>query len=296
MLRSLTCHGRDWLSGGGYLMLLLAGLHWQTASVWSMLLTVLFVLALLAWRANLARLRAVADTPTSRIASATQGYVELIGQALADPHHTVYSPGHHLPCLWYRYRHYTREDNRWRQTESGESDAPFQLDDGSGRCVIEPAGAEIQVQRKETLTQGDSRLEEELLLAGERLYVLGDFATLSAHASHDERRAVGELLADWKDDPASLHDRFDLDRNGQIDDQEWQLARQAAHRQIAQERQAALSAPPTHVVTRPRHGRPFLISTHPPETLAGRYRLVTWLHGLAACGSLAGLAVAVSLL
>lgn len=52
----------------------------------------LAVIGLIAWTSTFRRRRAITDTPTSRIASAAQGYVELSGQgrALDDP--PLYAP------------------------------------------------------------------------------------------------------------------------------------------------------------------------------------------------------------
>lgn len=297
MLAGARRHWRDWLSGGGYLMLLFLGLQLATPAAWAAVLAATLALGTLAWQASLRRLRAVADTPTSRIASAAQGYVELIGTGQPLAASPVYSPTHRLPCLWYRYRAFTRHDNSWRQTELSESRATFLLDDGSGECLIDPEHAEVLATRKETYTQGDHKVEEELLLAGDRLYVLGDFSSHGGgHVRFDERRALGDLLAEWKEDQEDLHRRFDLDRDGRIDDTEWQLARQAARREMESLRRERLSQPATHQIGPPGHGRPYLISAFPPERLAGRYRWRTWLHGAAAGASLIGLAVALQAL
>ena len=288
---------RDWLSGGGYLALLLLGLETATAAAWAGSLAATLALALLAWQSAQRRLRAVADTPTSRIASAAQGYVELVGRALALPDAPLYSPNHHLPCLWYRYRAFVREQNKWRPSGSGESDAPFLLDDGSGRCLIDPAGAEILAPRRDTYTSGDRRVEEELLLAGDRLYVLGEFTSQGGGQTHaDTRLELGRILAGWKDEPDTLRQRFDLDRDGRISEQEWRLARQAAQRDLAARRREALAQPVSHVLGRPGHGRPHLIAAFPPDTLTSRYRLRLRLHGLVAVASLLGLAVALQAL
>jgi hypothetical protein len=286
-------HWRDWLSGGGYLALVIAGFELESAAAWAGILGATLSLGLVAWHGSLRRAHAVAGTPTSRVASAAQGYVELVGVGRAPPDSVVYSPAHHLPCLWYRYRAYVRQGDDWRQTEADESQAIFILDDGSGRCLLDPIGAEILTSRKETYTTGDSKVEEELLLAGDRLYALGEFTSRGGgHARFDERAELGQVLAEWKEDRDDLHRRFDLDGNGEIDAQEWQLARQAARRELAARKREVLAEPVNHVLSRPRHGRPYLIANFPPETLAGRYRLRTWLHGLAAFASLVGLAVA----
>jgi hypothetical protein len=43
---------------------------------------------------------------------------------------------------------------------------------------------------------------------------------------------VSDLLSEWKKDPVQPKKRFDLDGNGEIDMQEWELARHAAFRGV----------------------------------------------------------------
>jgi hypothetical protein len=267
---------RDFLSNGGYLLLTPLGFQFDSPGIRLVIVAAILILALSAWLLSLRRLRAIRDTPTSRVASAAQGFVELVGKGRPLPDQPVFSPTHSLPCLWYRYRRYKRsgEDN-WRQTDSGESDAPFILDDGTGRCLLDPAGAEILTDRKETFQEEDYRVEEELLLIDAPIYALGEFGS---HHQFDERTELGNVLDDWKQDQDELHRRFDLDGNGEIDPQEWQLARAAAQREVDKLKQAAQETPVRHELTRPRSGRPYLIACFPPEQLAQRYRVRVWAH------------------
>ncbi|TCJ17137.1 hypothetical protein EZJ19_04090 [Parasulfuritortus cantonensis] len=290
----LRRYWQDWLSGGGYLMLLVAGLQFQSALAWVGIAATILVLAVLAWLANLRRQRAIADTPTSRIASAAQGYVELVGSGRAYADLPVLSPTHRLPCLWYRYRHFVKDnEDKWRQTEMDESVSPFLLDDGTGLCQIDPSEAEVSAKRKETYLDGDNKVEEELLLAGDPLYAIGEFSSDGAEqVRFDERQELADILNDWKAYPDDLKRRFDLDRDGVIDDREWQRALDEARREMERRRAATLARVVNHRLTRPRFGRPFLVAAFPPEQLAGRYRLRVWLHGLAGMASLVGLAVA----
>jgi len=263
---------RDFLSGGGYLILVPAGFFSHSRAILIACLVAALLSALVAWLLALRRLRAIRDTPTSRIASAAQGYVELIGKGRPLPGQEVLSPAHSLPCLWYRYRRFKLSNDKWRQIESGESDSPFILDDGAGRCQIDPDGAEILTDRQESYRDGDYRLEEELLLIDAPIYAQGEFGS---QGQLDPRAEQGKVLEEWKQDWDTLHRRFDLDGNDEIDSQEWQLAQTAAQREVAARQDAALAS---YVLTRPRSGRPFLIASFPPQQLTNRYRLRAWLH------------------
>ncbi len=52
------------------------------------------------WREN----RLVADTPTSRVRSAAQGYVELIGKGRLPAGIDNRAPLSKKPCTWWRYQ------------------------------------------------------------------------------------------------------------------------------------------------------------------------------------------------
>jgi len=244
----------------------------ESPQVWLGVFVAAALINLWAWIVALGWRRAIVDTPTSRVVSAAQGFVELIGtgQPLAETQ--LLSPYTQLPCLWYRYTLERRKNGEWRQVEQGESDLPFILDDGSGRCELDPVGAEILTTHKETRTQGDERHSESVLLKGDRLYALGDFVSSNgAQTALNTRRDVGDLLAEWKTNQPALHERFDLDRSGGIDEQEWQLARQDAEREVARRHREIRNQPTLHRLRKPGSRKPYLIANHPPEKLGRRY-------------------------
>ncbi len=257
-----------------FVQAVLLGFAFSTHStqVWLPVFVATALINLWAWIAALSWRRAIVDTPTSRIVSAAQGFVELVGvgQPLADTQ--LHSPFTQLPCLWYRYIVERREGGDWKQVEQGESDLPFNLVDDSGRCEIDPVGAEILTTHKETRTQGDERQTEYVLLKGDRLYALGDFVSFSgAQVMLNTRLDVGDLLAEWKADQADLHRRFDQDKNGSINEQEWQTARQAAEHEVARRHSEIRKQPTQHHLRKPGSRKPYLIANHPPEKLGRRY-------------------------
>ena len=151
MLIRLRREYGQFITSGAQLLVLAIGIKSETRTGWLVSLGLLAVIGLIAWTSTFRRRRAITDTPTSRIASAAQGYVELSGQgrALDDP--PLYAPLTQAPCLWYRFQIEERTgQNKWQTIDSGESDVPFILEDGSGRCVIDPDGAEILTQHQRT--------------------------------------------------------------------------------------------------------------------------------------------------
>ncbi|GAB4121945.1 MAG: hypothetical protein Fur0040_02330 [Sideroxydans sp.] len=290
MLTSWRFHYSQFLTSGGQLILLFAGFHSGSRSVWLACLGLMALFSLFAWAATLRRYRLIRGTPTSHIASAAQGYVELLGTAM--PHGAPILGRHsHLPCLWYRYRvERKNHKNQWQTVSTGQSEAPFCLDDGSGRCVVDPAGAEIVTRHQETWRQGNERYTEWTLLPNDPLYVLGEFQTRSGDHGLTHNELVKQVLLEWKADRADLHRRFDLDGNGVLDMQEWLLARQAAKREADRQLTVARAQPDTHFARKPHDGRLYLISNLPPELLARRYLRWAWLHLVFFCVGLGGIA------
>lgn len=270
----------QWLTSGGYLMALFVGAELESPLGWRISAAFIAALALVAWLAVLRRARAVADTPTSTIASAAQGYVELLGRGVPLAGAPLLAPLTHLPCLWYRYKIERKRDDKWVTESSGESTDSFMIDDGSGRCVVAPEGAEVLPRGTDVwYPQADYRHTQSVLIAGEPVYVLGSFHTWSGDSLDlNVREDVGHLLAAWKRDMPGLLARFDLDGNGTLDLREWELARAQARREVLKNHRELRAAPDTHAITRPADGRLFLISSLPPEKIRRRYLRWAFVH------------------
>lgn len=269
------------------------------------------LICLWGWTRDWRRYRTIDSTPTSRIASAAQGYVELFGRGRSDGQPT-HSPLTGLPCLWYRverlgktrqaqvielgkpahrnqYYQLLHQGYGWRKSRS-QSDDAFLLEDGSGSVRIDPARAEILTSRYSEHVRDGYRYGEWLLLEHDQLYVLGELTSVRAsEQAPDMRTEVANRLAEWKADPAALLARYDRDGNGEISPEEWEAARADASREVAAERRQQAVLPALHTLRRPRDGRPFLIANQPPEQLARRHRLWAWLQLALALGALAGL-------
>lgn len=253
------------------LVLLMLGLQTGQRDAWLGALAAIAALALLAWTAALRRRHAITGTPTSRIASAAQGYVELHGTGRPLDINPLHSPVSGLACLWYRYQvERQNSDNKWEMVEQDQSHTSFVLDDGSASCMVDPEGAEIVTRHKRRWTGGDYRYVEWTLQQQDRIYVLGNFVTRHPHQGLDAGADVRDLLAEWKQDQPGLLRRFDLDHDGQLDEREWSLARRLARGQVEQRHRELRLHPELHLV----QGAPaslYLISNFDPERLARRY-------------------------
>jgi hypothetical protein len=278
-----------------------------------------------AWR-GFYRTRLIEDMPTSKARSAAQGYVELEGRGRLIDGAPVVAPLSGLPCVWFRYKveeqvtvHNPKgpDHHSWRVVEQGESEETFWLEDDTGRVVVDPSGAEVTPAHVDVWRTGmfgsssplrsdfvvnftssrsggnPHRFTEWRINPGEEIFALGLLKNLGSHLNpatlEDD---VRQLLREWKQDQAKLKERFDLDRDGKISDQEWMLARAQARRdaQKARRQQMEKFADGLNLLGRTGdRSRPFLLSAHPQSRLARRYRWQAILGsaGFFAAGALA---------
>ena len=237
--------------------------------------------------------RVIEDTPTSKIRSAHQGYVELVGFAKAGPEQLLLSGLSQTPCLWYRYKieryESSGKNSSWRSIESKTSEQAFIINDGSGDCYVMPNRAEVSTVRKRSW-QGNSlhpsktsgirlfgqryRYTEELLCADDLLYVIGLFETRHPPSPTVMRDAeMTKILTEWKQDYDKLTDRFDRNGDGEIDLQEWELVRAEALRKAERQQRAEGPINPVHTISySPSRRQPYIIASSEPESLSRRYR------------------------
>ncbi len=117
-----------------------------------------------------------------------------------------------------------------------------------------------------------------MLPAGD-LYAIGQFTTTGgAHLELDENKDISHLLGDWKRDQATLIARFDTDRDGKLDLQEWEQARLEARREVQKQHTELRSGEGIHLLTKPPDGRVFLLASALPERIGKRYRWWSWGH------------------
>ena len=276
-------HQPGWLSGGFHFVIIALAIHAESAEVWPYALMAMAVVSFCAWAGNYRRYRQIHDLPTSRVASAAQGYVELSGKSKLLPGHPVTSRLSSQTCCWYAYEIEEKNSkDQWRTVDSGRSVEHFLLVDATGQCVISPEGAEVLTKQHKSWTQSDRRYTEWLILEGADCYAIGEFSTKSANVAgaREERADVGALLADWKQDQKQLIERFDLNKDGRVDVKEWELARLQAQREVRNRNAAAQSraVEGVHILCKPRDGRFFLLADELPDKLGARYRFWSWLH------------------
>jgi hypothetical protein len=253
--------------------------------------------------------RIIEDTPTANIRSAHQGYVELAGSAEQMAGDPILAPLTGLPCCWYSYKVERRGDKGWFTVDSGSSEHLFLLRDATGDCIIDPEGADVTSDQKD-VWQGDReiapthasnklpsgwklllklgqtinrtgaigsrrRYTETRIHHGDQLYGIGLFKTLD-EVDHIQQRSeiTRELLREWKRDNASLLFEFDRNRDGHIDQKEWEEVRHKAEKQAQAEQQQLIDGSILNTLSDTgSRQHPFLLSTLPEFDLVRRYRL-----------------------
>jgi hypothetical protein len=247
--------------------------------------------------------RTIEDTPEARIRSAAQGYAEFTGVGELPPRAVVKGPLTGLACAWWHYRIEERggfgRRSAWHTIDTGTSEAVFLLDDGTGKCLVDPHGAEV-VPHADTVWYGSTewpeyrlpptpgllgkvfdglmprgryRYVEQRLNVAEPLYALGEFRTSGGAGANDADEGIAQVLHEWKSDQAKLLDRFDANHDGKIDAAEWEQVRAAARAQVMTKLRAEEHAPTVPQLVQPGDGRPFLLAATDRSTLALRFRL-----------------------
>ncbi len=256
---------------------------------WRLLLLGTIAMSFFACILNYRRLLKISEAPISTIVAAAQGYVELYG--IAKTEKPIKTPYQSIPCVWYRAWVYANRESdeesddladkllNSRLLDYSESQLTFTLDDDTAQCTVNPKGAEVVYFEARTWRKNDHRYVEEFLPADKSVYVIGQLDTrkdVFDEASFN--RDLGEKLADWKTRPQQLLNRYDQNRDGKIDMQEWELARQDAIKQVNAERamQASLTIEggSSFTIAKPSNQSLFLISAKSPQQLRDDYK--TW--------------------
>lgn len=242
---------------------------------------------------SLATGRSFEDIPTSVIRSAPQGWVELQGVANAADGAVLHSPLTGDACVWYHIR-VTQGDSTIRDETSN---APFLVNDGTGECVVDPKGAEIEVKKKAVWSgqtpeptsrprKGSSvstltryTYFEQLIRPGEKLTVQGRFV------SDDPFQVslpdlIRETVSNWKKDP-KMRERFDADANGTLNASEFSELRVQAIRHAGETYGGRAEQPVINrLVADSQGGRPVVITSLQQDEFSKRTSAKAWMRVL----------------
>jgi hypothetical protein len=288
MFNRFSSHFVNLLACGLYLGLALAAwikhIGWAQHEIWQLLICTAMMTAFFAAAFNYWRYLKIAEAPISTIAGAAQGYIEL--QGVASTIKPIKTPYHGIPCVWYRAWVYANRPKQkdeldgysQRLLDYSESQVVFTLNDGTGVCSVDPAGAELIYMQARTEYKNDHRYVEEYLPVGKPIYVLGQLDT--RHDILDDAKVneyLRQKLANWKKQPQQLINRFDQNRDGKIDIEEWELARLEARKQVYAEHEMRKHTG-SFTLKKPQNHHLFLISAKSPQLLRDTYMHWLCLH------------------
>lgn len=216
------------------------------------------VWALLLYR----RIRLIEDTSDTLLNSAAQGYVEVKGKVSLYEGETIRGLGLDLPPMV------------WYQNLLTTSSAGFILEDDKGRCTIDPRDAEVI-----TPLHNYGNKFYHAIYPSEFVYVLGQLETLKKHKTEYEKSGlVTSKVVEWKRNKHTFLDYFDTNKDGKIDDAEMAFAKEAAEKEVDYDVEQDYQKPPTHVISTPEDGRPFLLSSIHPDELVQKYKWAMVMH------------------
>lgn len=238
---------------------------------------------------SFAVLRSIGDVPTSRLASANQGLVEVVGTARhPNTDLTSLKPRH----VWHRVVIEERSGRpgwgHWQTTHLETSDRPFVVEDGSASALVLPHGATVLCASRTVTREDGRRVTREAIRPGERVYVLGQLTShQDAFSLEDETHRIA---ADWRMQPEK-RDAFDSNRNGVLDTDELLRLHMAAQAEARRELRRP-QPDETHVIMAPPDHPAFVISTLPARDLFRGFALralagaVLFTGGIAIAGAM----------
>lgn len=205
------------------------------AWIWSWVLPPMAVTAFLLWIVNFRMISAIRNAPTSKVASAAQGLVELQGTVQYVPGCTLKAPLTQAPCVCYWYSVVENAGRKHaRKLEGHDFATPFLLRDTTGECLIDPNDAWVICRTREQWVIGERTYTEWSIRIDDPIYAIGLFSSNPLLVESGLARELAVKLRSWLREPKSFFHRFDANRDGKISPAELDAARNAARREAAQ--------------------------------------------------------------
>lgn len=249
------------------------------------------------------RFRYIHGTATSKIRSASQGYVELKGLGEWMPGDQMFTPFSQQRCLWYHCTIEKKEAkgkrSSWTNILTKTSDQIFHLVDETGICVIDPEDAHVIPESSRTwygqspqdrlppntnngflfsqIASGNYRFTERIIQPASQIYVIGLFKTIQQNKVTDESIAkrVEDLIKHWKIQPDRYLSKYDIDENGIIQKHEWKLIKQQARKKILDK--IGKENNQIHLINKPDdNSKPFILSALDEEQLVFRKKFLSY--------------------
>ncbi len=251
--------------------------------------------------------RMVENTPTSKVRSMAMGMVEVSGQA--RQYYDLKTSHSGTQCVYFRCRYFrrkgarftgraaflrymARDSERWvleREISSGR--LPFYIEDETGRVLVRPSGALFLISKciqqfsgpfgmwmSSSIQRSDSKIHEDLIAEGARVYVLGKARPEKVGPAISEK--ISKALQALKKDKKSLM-KYDTNNDGRVDLDEWETARKDTENRVYAEMLANGGLQEQIVIGKPGYGMLPLIIADSEEGIIRKlgFRVWTFLAG-----------------
>ena len=105
--------------------------------------------------------KTIENIPTSKIRSIAMGLVEIFGKIVTYDEKSMLSPFSRKKCIYYKYTieefRKTGKSSHWVTVDNGEKSVPFYLKDNTGKVLVDPAGANIDIPKDTEFMSGIGR-------------------------------------------------------------------------------------------------------------------------------------------
>lgn len=243
------------------------------------------------------RKRLIENIPTSTIRAMALGLVEVVGRTKKKIN--LKSPLSETDCVFYRYiieqRKGSGRSSRWVVISKGDSSCcPFYLDDGTGKVLVDPKDADLILPIDYEFETGWGRplpdnlvrfmekcglrykglfgtyklhFREWYILPDETIYILGTAKKSQDFLQQHNERLV-KRLEELKKSPSKMTE-IDLDKDGKISTEEWDLARNRIEQELLEEelKRYELSELADVVIGKGEVEKIFILSDHHPTEL-----------------------------
>jgi len=233
--------------------------------------------------------RLLENTPSSTVRGLAMGLVELTGKA--EKTKPLQSPFTRFDCVYYRYtiEQYRSRGNssHWEVIAKGDSNScPFWLDDGTGKIMVLPQGAELILPVNYEFESGFGRpiphnlvlflmrnglkysgllgeyrlrFKEWFVLPGEPVCVLGTAKKVSDPVNEHKQKLI-QRLDEIKHNPQQMREA-DADHDGDISSEEWDaVVKKVEQALLEDELHTIPQGCPTDVCIGQKAGQEFVIS------------------------------------
>ncbi len=225
--------------------------HLDRQLIWAIIIAVFGIWLFFQGFVSLNRKRLIQNIPTSKISALALGLVEVIGRAISitpKPLRSLYAKA---DCVFYRYKVEqfvrTQRSAHWQTISEGSSGLPFYVDDGTGKVLVDPNEARINLEpryissspdKKQSVSPlmartGSMRYVESYIMPKENVYVLGT-AKKSRDYVAEHKEKIAKRISEWTKDPEKRKE-FDTTGDGWFDDVEYFYMKQKAEAAVNQE-------------------------------------------------------------